>query len=213
MVFVDLGPMFELLGGGYRPDLCDRRRPGQDPAPGLRSRRPGMPAATISRRTATPSPAPTCTSSPSSAARAQGYGYAQLACRPPHRQLPARDRPGRARRELSSSRQPGLPLSGPDRDGNPRTWIYEVHFVDRERGYGGFFEQWLELDDPGPRAVFLSPIRSIRTTSAGRGPYPKQVQVTNSPAPGLCHCWRNDKRRTPRGLTRVSSFRAGAFRG
>ena len=22
--------------------------------------------------------------------------------------------------------------------------------VDPERGYGGFFEQWLELDDPGP---------------------------------------------------------------
>jgi Xaa-Pro dipeptidase len=38
-----------------------------------------------------------------------------------------------------------LPLSGPDRDGNPRTWIYEVHFIDAERGYGGFFEQWLEL--------------------------------------------------------------------
>ncbi|HYJ81576.1 MAG TPA: M24 family metallopeptidase [Allosphingosinicella sp.] len=40
-----------------------------------------------------------------------------------------------------------LPLSAPDRDGRPRTWIYEVHFVDPERGYGGFFEQWLELDD------------------------------------------------------------------
>jgi Xaa-Pro dipeptidase len=37
-------------------------------------------------------------------------------------------------------------LCDPDRDGNPRTWIYEIHFVDRLRGYGGFFEQWLELD-------------------------------------------------------------------
>lgn len=42
-----------------------------------------------------------------------------------------------------------LPLSGPDRSGNPRSWIYEVHFVDPERGYGGFFEQWLELEDAG----------------------------------------------------------------
>jgi Xaa-Pro aminopeptidase len=42
------------------------------------------------------------------------------------------------------------PLSAPDRDGNPRTWIYEVHFIDPERGYGGFFEQWLELNEPAP---------------------------------------------------------------
>lgn len=38
-------------------------------------------------------------------------------------------------------------LADPDRSGNPRDWIYEIHFVDPERGYGGFFEQWLELDD------------------------------------------------------------------
>ena len=37
-------------------------------------------------------------------------------------------------------------LCDPDGGGYPRTWIYEIHFVDRERGYGGFFEQWLELD-------------------------------------------------------------------
>jgi Xaa-Pro dipeptidase len=46
-----------------------------------------------------------------------------------------------------------LPLSAPDRDGNARTWIYEVHFVDPERRYGGFFEQWIELDDPAPAAA------------------------------------------------------------
>lgn len=43
-----------------------------------------------------------------------------------------------------------VPLSAPDRGGNPRSWIYEVHFVDPQRGYGGFFEQWLELDGEGP---------------------------------------------------------------
>ena len=43
---------------------------------------------------------------------------------------------------------PGNPtrLADPDSGGRPRTWIYEIHFVDRKRGYGGFFEQWLELD-------------------------------------------------------------------
>jgi Xaa-Pro aminopeptidase len=47
-----------------------------------------------------------------------------------------------------------LPLSGPDRDGNARNWIYEIHFIDPDRGYGGFFEQWLELDDePGAGAA------------------------------------------------------------
>ena len=37
-------------------------------------------------------------------------------------------------------------LDEPDGGGRPRTWIYEIHFIDRKRGYGGFFEQWLELD-------------------------------------------------------------------
>lgn len=34
-------------------------------------------------------------------------------------------------------------LSLPDKDGNPRHWILEIHFVDREREIGGFFEQLL----------------------------------------------------------------------
>jgi Xaa-Pro dipeptidase len=43
---------------------------------------------------------------------------------------------------------PGNPtrLCDPDPAGHERTWIYEIHFVDRERGYGGFFEQWLDMD-------------------------------------------------------------------
>lgn len=31
----------------------------------------------------------------------------------------------------------------PDADGNPRHWILEIHFVDREKQIGGFFEQLL----------------------------------------------------------------------
>lgn len=31
----------------------------------------------------------------------------------------------------------------PDRAGNPRDWILELHFVDRRRGFGAFYEQLL----------------------------------------------------------------------
>lgn len=34
-------------------------------------------------------------------------------------------------------------LSDPDGHGNSRNWIFEIHFVDRKRQYGAFFEQWL----------------------------------------------------------------------
>jgi len=32
-------------------------------------------------------------------------------------------------------------MSATDRDGNPRYWILEIHFVDRNKQIGGFFEQ------------------------------------------------------------------------
>jgi Xaa-Pro aminopeptidase len=44
-------------------------------------------------------------------------------------------------------------LSDPDAAGHPRTWIYEIHFVEPDKGYGGFFEQWLELDEDGGARV------------------------------------------------------------
>jgi len=36
-------------------------------------------------------------------------------------------------------------LSEPDEKGNPRDWILEVHFVTKERTFGGFFEQLLSV--------------------------------------------------------------------
>jgi Xaa-Pro dipeptidase len=36
-----------------------------------------------------------------------------------------------------------LPLRGLDKNGQPRHWIYEIHFVNRQREIGGFFEQLL----------------------------------------------------------------------
>jgi len=34
-------------------------------------------------------------------------------------------------------------MFAPDKDGNKRDWILEIHFVDREKKIGGFFEQLL----------------------------------------------------------------------
>jgi Xaa-Pro aminopeptidase len=36
-----------------------------------------------------------------------------------------------------------LPLREPDGEGRPRHWILEIHFIDRTREIGGFFEQLL----------------------------------------------------------------------
>jgi Xaa-Pro dipeptidase len=37
-------------------------------------------------------------------------------------------------------------MRDPDSHGGFRHWIYEIHFVDRERAIGGFFEQLLTVD-------------------------------------------------------------------
>jgi len=42
----------------------------------------------------------------------------------------------------------GLRLREPDDSGNPRHWILEIHFVDRARGFGGFFEELLTVPTP-----------------------------------------------------------------
>ena len=34
-------------------------------------------------------------------------------------------------------------MNTPDKKGNTRHWILEIHFVDRDRQIGGFFEQLL----------------------------------------------------------------------
>jgi Xaa-Pro aminopeptidase len=36
-----------------------------------------------------------------------------------------------------------LDLRAPDANGAPRHWILEIHFIDKARGFGGFFEQLL----------------------------------------------------------------------
>ena len=41
-----------------------------------------------------------------------------------------------------------ISLREPDRNGQPRHWILEIHFVDRTRKFGGFFEELLTVDGP-----------------------------------------------------------------
>ena len=44
----------------------------------------------------------------------------------------------------------GQSLREPDANGRPRHWILEIHFVDRVRKIGGFFEELLTVDaEPG----------------------------------------------------------------
>jgi Xaa-Pro aminopeptidase len=40
-------------------------------------------------------------------------------------------------------------LREPDKAGKPRHWILEIHFVDRSREIGGFFEELLTVDPRG----------------------------------------------------------------
>lgn len=37
-------------------------------------------------------------------------------------------------------------MRDPDKNNEPRHWIYEIHFVDKEKQIGGFFEQLLTVD-------------------------------------------------------------------
>jgi len=39
-----------------------------------------------------------------------------------------------------------LRMRDPDKNGNPRDWILEIHFIDNKKQIGGFFEQLLTVD-------------------------------------------------------------------
>jgi Xaa-Pro aminopeptidase len=148
MVFIDLGPMFEI----WEADIGRTYVIGDDPER-IRLRH-AIEAAWYEGRDYFQKNRLSVTGADMyelavEAARANGYTYANwhaghLIGSFPHEIVQG---------ELSENYlHPGNrePLSAPDRDGHERTWIYEIHFVDPERGYGGFFEQWLELDGAGP---------------------------------------------------------------
>jgi hypothetical protein len=58
----------------------------------------------------------------------------------PHEQAP------RSGPRLSICHGNPLPLRAPDAQGRTRHWILEIHFVDRARQFGGFFEELLTID-------------------------------------------------------------------
>jgi len=148
MVFVDLGPMFE----SWEADIGRTYVIGDDPEK-IRLRE-AIEAAWYAGRDYFKANRGTVTGADmyelaAEAARANGYLYANWHAGHLIGNFPHEIVQGELGENYLHPGNPS-PLSGPDRDGNPRSWIYEVHFVDPERGYGGFFEQWLELDDQGP---------------------------------------------------------------
>jgi Xaa-Pro dipeptidase len=52
-------------------------------------------------------------------------------------------------KHLSIRHGNSIPLREPDEKGAPRHWILEVHFIDRAREIGGFFEELLTVDARG----------------------------------------------------------------
>ncbi|MEA3010704.1 MAG: Xaa-Pro dipeptidase [Sphingomonadales bacterium] len=145
MVFVDLGPMFE----SWEADIGRTYVIGEDPER-LRLR-DSIEATWFAGRDYFQANRERVTGADMyelavEAARSNGYSYANWHAGHLIGSFPHEIVQGELKENYL---HPGnrLPLSAPDRDGNPRTWIYEVHFIDTERGYGGFFEQWLELDD------------------------------------------------------------------
>jgi Xaa-Pro aminopeptidase len=59
-------------------------------------------------------------------------------------QFPHERAPGDSRR-FSIRHGNSLPLREPDRNGRPRHWILEIHFVDRQLEIGGFLEELLTI--------------------------------------------------------------------
>jgi Xaa-Pro dipeptidase len=59
-------------------------------------------------------------------------------------QFPHETAPGDKRR-FSIRHGNDIRLREPDAQGAPRHWILEIHFVDRTRGFGGFFEELLTV--------------------------------------------------------------------
>ena len=77
--------------------------------------------------------------------RSWGWEYPQQHCGHlignfPHEKLHGEDRENYIHPDNQTQ------MRDPDRHGNPRVWILEIHFVDRPRQIGGFFEQLLNVD-------------------------------------------------------------------
>lgn len=145
MIFVDLGPLF----GAWEADIGRTYVIGDDPE---RIRlRDSIEAAWHSGREHFRKNRDSVTGADmyelaSAAARAQGYDYGNWHAGHLIGNFPHEIVQGEYRENYLHPGNHGR-LADPDSGGRPRSWIYEIHFVDRERGYGGFFEQWLEVEE------------------------------------------------------------------
>lgn len=144
IVFVDLGPLF----GSWEADIGRTYVIGDDPDR-LRMRdaieaawRAGRDLFRARRNEVTGAELYELAAQ---AARAQGYEYGNWHAGHLIGNFPHEIVQGESRENYLHPGNHGR-LCDPDSGGRPRSWIYEIHFIDRERGYGGFFEQWLEVE-------------------------------------------------------------------
>lgn len=80
-----------------------------------------------------------------SLARERGYAYGQEHCGHLVGEFPHERLQGDERRNYIHPANT-VPMNAPDTAGRPREWILEMHFVDRERGFGAFVERLLTVD-------------------------------------------------------------------
>jgi Xaa-Pro aminopeptidase len=74
----------------------------------------------------------------------RGWSFGAKTAGHPVDRFPHESETGRVKR-LSIRSGNTTPLREPLRDGSPRHWILEIHFVDREAGYGAFMEELLTI--------------------------------------------------------------------
>lgn len=78
-------------------------------------------------------------------AKLRGWEYPQVHCGHligtfPHERLQGEDHENYIHSENRKK------MRDPDKNGNPRDWILEIHFIDRAKQIGGFFEQLLTVE-------------------------------------------------------------------
>ena len=143
ILFFDFGPVFE----DWEADLGRTWVLGQDPIK-LRIQRDIEECWAIGKRHFDATPDITARELfqfVNQLCRARGWEYGQVHCGHlignfPHEQIHGD--------EIGCYIHPDnpAPMRSLDKDGIPRDWILEIHFVDRERQIGGFFEQLLTVD-------------------------------------------------------------------
>src|ERR1700743_2147449 len=146
VVYLDFGPVFE----DWEVDFCRSYVLGADPA---RRRLVDNLADAVARGQRYFQQSPNLTAGQLYdfvAALALSYGWefgartaGHLIGRFPHERLPGHP-------QLSSIRHgKGCMLREPDEAGRARHWILEIHFIDRSRAFGGFYEELLAVDAVG----------------------------------------------------------------